>query len=325
MQAWIGIALLAASWLLGLNFYEQANPAAWFALVAAGTLLLACTPRLAGAAAAGSPDDEMRPDMPVASPAWSAAHVLAAAALLVPVVCLARWPYGVGPACLLIGLLLWLLPLGQGWLQSLVSAAVTAGLVLVAQAGAVWLYIAATAQSHDAPWPLPQLLAGVVQLLGADATVEGPSVAMHTMRQTHRLAATWDLLVDPATLCFFVGGLTWLAWTACRCLPAGERHARVAAGRGHAGADDRRLAAAACRRAYSRLSAAGRAIPLRLAAAHDESLLLLLGQPFAVGRAGAIGLAAGAAARFAGAGTAGGRGCLVRHWLCQCFLWNRPS
>ena len=40
MRAWIGIALLAASWLLGVNFYDLANLPAWIALVAAGTLLV---------------------------------------------------------------------------------------------------------------------------------------------------------------------------------------------------------------------------------------------------------------------------------------------
>ena len=34
---------------------------------------------------------------------------------------------------------------------------------------------------------------------------------MHSMRQVHRLGATWELLLDPATLLFFVGGLTMLA------------------------------------------------------------------------------------------------------------------
>ena len=31
------------------------------------------------------------------------------------------------------------------------------------------------------------------------------------LRQVHRLGATWELLLDPATLLFFVGGLTMLA------------------------------------------------------------------------------------------------------------------
>ena len=33
---------------------------------------------------------------------------------------------------------------------------------------------------------------------------------MHSMRQAHRLGATWELLLDPATFWFFVGGLTVL-------------------------------------------------------------------------------------------------------------------
>ena len=39
-RAWIGIALLAASWLFGLSYYHQANPFWWIAGVIAGTALL---------------------------------------------------------------------------------------------------------------------------------------------------------------------------------------------------------------------------------------------------------------------------------------------
>ena len=44
---------------------------------------------------------------------------------------------------------------------------------------------------------------------------------MHSVRQVHRLAVTWDLVFDPATVCFYIGGC-WLvllavaAWSARR-------------------------------------------------------------------------------------------------------------
>jgi hypothetical protein len=79
------------------------------------------------------------------------------------------------------------------------------------QALVLELYAAHTAYSHELPWPLPDLLAGVAALLGIDATVDGSNVVMHSMRQVHRLGATWELLLDPVTLLFFVGGLTMLA------------------------------------------------------------------------------------------------------------------
>ncbi len=58
------------------------------------------------------------------------------------------------------------------------------------------------------------MLAGVATLLGIDATADGSTIVMHSMRQVHRLAATWELLLDPATLLFFVGGATMLAYGA---------------------------------------------------------------------------------------------------------------
>ena len=40
MSSWIGIALLAGSWLLGLDYFYPANPYAWLAAVTAGVILL---------------------------------------------------------------------------------------------------------------------------------------------------------------------------------------------------------------------------------------------------------------------------------------------
>ncbi len=78
------------------------------------------------------------------------------------------------------------------------------------------VYIAQTARTHDAPWPAAPLLAGIMAGCGAEATADGPYLVTHTMRQTHRLAVTWDLGLDPATLCFFLGGLVLLGLAAWR-------------------------------------------------------------------------------------------------------------
>lgn len=40
MRAWIGMALLAVSWLLGMTYYFPANRLAWVAVVLAGAVLL---------------------------------------------------------------------------------------------------------------------------------------------------------------------------------------------------------------------------------------------------------------------------------------------
>ena len=135
----------------------------------------------------------------------------------------AAWPYRAAPLLIVMGLGLGLLPIGRRWADRLAAGAVAAGVVLLVQALALEAYADHTMRWHDLPWPLPKSLAGIAALLGIDATAAGSSVVMHSMRQVHRLAATWELLVDPATLLFFVGGLTMLAITAVpvRCRSGG--------------------------------------------------------------------------------------------------------
>ena len=41
------------------------------------------------------------------------------------------------------------------------------------------------------------------------------------MRKIHLFGATWDLLLDPVTWCFLVGGMVLLAWRAQTGLPRG--------------------------------------------------------------------------------------------------------
>ena len=40
MRAWIGLAMLSASWLLGVGIFGPADFRAWIGLVALGTMLL---------------------------------------------------------------------------------------------------------------------------------------------------------------------------------------------------------------------------------------------------------------------------------------------
>jgi hypothetical protein len=215
MRAWIGIALLSASWSLGVGLYGPANTVAWIVMVVAGTLLLVGAPQ---------PREAWTPVCP-AAPALllGKPYAWVALLLLVPAACLTPWPYGIGPLLVLVGLAVWLLLGARPRFQAFAAAAMTAGIALIVQGIAISLYITGTARCHDAPWPIPSVLAGATTLLGADAVAEGPMIVMHAMRQTRRLAATWDLLLDPATLCFFLGGLVMLGWVAWSSLPVGKR------------------------------------------------------------------------------------------------------
>ncbi|HUT95117.1 MAG TPA: hypothetical protein VMY37_37025 [Thermoguttaceae bacterium] len=207
MRAWIGLALLSGSWLLGLSYYQPANWPAWGVVVVLGTVLLASRPERLPA----------RRDMGVAL------------AMLLPAVWLMPWPYRAAPLLIVIGLVLQLLRIPPRWPRPVGWGAVKAGMVLSAQALALLAYASRTARSHDLPRPLPQLLGWAASLFGVDAAVHGQTVTMHSHREIfddaaiHYLAATWDLLVDPGTLCFFTGGLILLAMTAWNRLPEGTR------------------------------------------------------------------------------------------------------
>ena len=207
MRAWIGVALLAGSWLLGLSYFELANPPAWVFVATAGVLLLA--------ASAGSED--RREAFPTATQA------LASIVLLLPVAWFAPWPYRLAPVLIIAGLVPALPPAGARRLKSLGTGIVTAGVVLLAQSVTLRLYAVATSRNHDMPWPVPELLAGLAGLLGIDAAADGPLVVLGTMRQPQRLAVTWELVFDPVTACFLVGGLAMLAAWALGRAPAGRQ------------------------------------------------------------------------------------------------------
>ena len=168
IQAWIGVALLAGSWLLGLDYFYPASPWAWLAAVAAAVVLLGKNSR----------------PLAVSQPRLETTALL----LLLPVVWYAAWPYRAAPLLIVVGLAVRRLPLRGRSADCLVFGSVAAGVILFAQALALALYVDHTALSHELPRPLPDMLAGVATLLGIDATTDGSSVVMHSMRQVHRLA-----------------------------------------------------------------------------------------------------------------------------------------
>lgn len=188
IRTWIALALLAGSWLLGLHYYQPAAWTAWAVVTLLGALLLV--------------------DTPLALPTrWQA---VAAMVLATPAVWFMPWPYRAAPLLIFVGLGLHLLPIPRGWPQSVARGAIAAGAVLVAQSLAILGYAHHTAQSHELPGPLAKMLGAVAWLTGADVAVDGNSLVLRSMREVHRLGATWELLLDPATFCFLVGGLVWL-------------------------------------------------------------------------------------------------------------------
>ena len=81
---------------------------------------------------------------------------------------------------------------------------------MLAQSIALTVYAAVTARSHDLPGVFVKLLAGLYSLAGIDAAADGSTLVVQSMQQSHRLAISWDMVFDPATLMFLVGGAAWI-------------------------------------------------------------------------------------------------------------------
>ena len=193
---WIGIALLGISWLLGLDYYETASPWAQAVVLILGAWMLIAGER----AASFRVTREAYPELTVA--------ILL---LLLPVAWWTPWPYRLSPLAIIAGLMLERVPFARRVLRPVAAAWVAGGVILLAQSVVLTLYAAVTARSHDLPGVFVKLFAGLSWLTGIDAAADGPLLVVQSMRLPHRLAITWDMVVDPATLMFLAGGLAWIA------------------------------------------------------------------------------------------------------------------
>ncbi|HEV8292478.1 MAG TPA: hypothetical protein VGP94_11165, partial [Tepidisphaeraceae bacterium] len=188
IRFWLGLALLGGSWLFGLKYYHEADYLTFSLLIIAGSLLLC-----------GSLQR-----LP------NTAESLIAAILLVPVASLAPGPYKAIAILLIVGLLLNLAPFPVRWPKALASGAFAASLILLCQAAGMLLYESGTARSHDLPVSIAKLLQPVITALDIDGAVVNNTLTVSSMRKTHPLGATWELLVDPATYAFFIGGIVFV-------------------------------------------------------------------------------------------------------------------
>ena len=199
--AWIAAALLAVSWLLGLGYYQPPNWVAYALVVALGSILLAARPvRL--------PENR---------------QIAVALLMLIPAVWFMPWPYRTGPLLIVVGLAVQLAPVVRPWPRPLGWGAVRAGVVLLGQSLAMLAYSSHVARSHDLPWPFPSLLGAIASLSGAEVAVHGNTLSIHSAREIHHLAAGWELLLDPATFCFFVGGVILIGLSLGNAVCGAER------------------------------------------------------------------------------------------------------
>ena len=198
---WIGVALLASTWLIGLEYYHQVQwwplwVPSWAQIGSAGHILPLALVVLGSLFMIGAV--RRRLTLPVAC---------IGLLLLLPAMILAPWPHQVGPIVLGIGLAIQILTFSWRPLAWLSSAAVTSGLVLLTQSLVMAGYKGFTARWHDLPGPLTWLLEQIGLLLGMNAVADGPRIVIFAMRENQPLAATWELLADPVTVSFAAGGM----------------------------------------------------------------------------------------------------------------------
>jgi len=193
-RAWIGLALLSASWLFGLGYYHDPNGAIWAILILVGTGLLI--------------------GVDLRAPARIESTI--ATALLMPVLILVPWPWRAAVLLLVTGLLLCAAPIPRRWPGRVGQAVLAAGTILVLQAAGMLAYESVTARSHELPPPLAAMLCAIARAIGIPAALDGSTLALYSIRHTHRLGATWGLLLDPATFSFLVGGVILICLQASR-------------------------------------------------------------------------------------------------------------
>ena len=184
-RAWIGVAILSASWMFGLNYYYAAQWKLWAIAVIAAIPLLMWVVREV-------------PDRGTS---------LAAMIILVPMIFAAPWPYRAGAILAALGMLLLSAGIPGQWPKRLGSGLFVAGAVMLAQSLGMVCYESFTARFPDLPGPLASAVGSVGRLIGIDLANHGADMSMFSMRQVHRLGATWALLLDPMSWCFIVGGI----------------------------------------------------------------------------------------------------------------------
>ncbi len=188
MRHWFAIALLAGSWLFGTDFFQPANYWVWSVCLLAATWLLTDVP-------IGVPSRRLR---------------ILAMALALPALWWLSIPQKAIPLLLIIGLALDRTPLPDRWPRLLGRAAMLASLVLLVQSLTLEVYQVGTARGHELPTVLARPLLVATRLLGTDVTLDGSWIVAATAYGTERVAATWELLFDPASVAFAAGAIVLL-------------------------------------------------------------------------------------------------------------------
>ncbi len=183
-RAWLGIALLAVSWLFGTHQYYNAQPLWWLATIALGTLCLWRT---------------------VTWPTPPAVAVLAAV-LLAPAAVWMPAPYKAIPALLVLGAGFAATAGENRATRRLADMFTLGGVVLLAQGLTLVAFQYLSGRTHELAPVFAALLGALFNLLGHNAAVSGNELTLYAMRQSQSFGVTWDLLADVVSLAIITGG-----------------------------------------------------------------------------------------------------------------------
>ncbi|MCB9871965.1 MAG: hypothetical protein H6837_19080 [Planctomycetes bacterium] len=188
LLVWLGLAGLACAAVLAEEFYGSASTTVWCALIGVSVPCLAFAPV----------------HFPIGRRALWAALLVAPAAVALP------WSHAVGPLLILVGSTLSFGAARKRWLASAGQALSLGGMQWLLMALVLFVYQAVTARVAEVPSWMVEGFAMLARLAGVEATADGASLVLFTMRTKHALAMTWSLVVDPASACLLAGGLLLL-------------------------------------------------------------------------------------------------------------------
>ena len=182
-MGWIGLVFLAWASMQAIGFYGACPEYVWGSSVGLGAVLML-------------------------GHAWqSVPRKLAGVAALcvLPALFLGHAPTQIGAGLMAVGFFLQFLPARRTLVLRIGGTAVSAGAISMLMAFAMNFYASVTARSPLLPAWCVSVLAKIGGILGLDIAQDAGQLVIFSMRTKHPLAATWNLLIDPASFCFVIG------------------------------------------------------------------------------------------------------------------------
>ncbi|MBN2533839.1 MAG: hypothetical protein JXB88_13165 [Spirochaetales bacterium] len=189
-RAWIGIALLSCAWIFGVTFYHKPVSILFYLFITAGTFFFSGIPL----------------KLPGRIPC------LCASLLLVPGIIIFPWPYKIIPLFFLTGLVYRIIEqsVENKWIKKIPGKAfLFSSIILGVQAVFLELFYVITAGARELPFWLGKMIEVIAGLFRLNAGITEQGLSLFTMRATHVLGATWELILDPVLLAFFTGSLVF--------------------------------------------------------------------------------------------------------------------